>query len=140
MQLNTFFFYLHSGLRWIAMLALAVAFIWLLVGMLRGREYDRLTHRIMVIFSSLVGLQWVVGILTFLFWALPNPQGPQWVHLIIMTLTVAAAHMYIPLKSRADSIRYRGGLAVIIATLALIIIGVAVLGGNRWGFAPSILG
>lgn len=139
--MDRFFFFLHSGFRWLAVLAIVVAFLWLLVGMLRGREYDRMTHRIMVIFSSMVGLQWVLGILVLLFYAFPlagGAQGYHWVHLIIMTIAVAAAHMHISLKSRPDSVRYRGGLAIIIATLALIIIGVAVLPGLRWGFAPSI--
>lgn len=139
--MERFFFFLHSGFRWLAVLALVVAFVWLLIGILRGREYDRMTHRIMVIFSSAVGLQWVLGILVLLFYAFSLPGGAQgyhWVHLIIMTIAVAAAHMYIPLKSRSDSVRYRGGLAIIIATLVLIILGVAVLPGMRWGFSPSI--
>lgn len=129
-------YYAHSGVRWLVVAVTVLALAWLLLGLLQRRPYAQTTHRLMTAFSSLVGLQWLLGLLLFLVYALPILQGYHWLHLIIMTLALVAAHMYIPFKKRDDMLRYRMGIAIIVITLLLVIVGVLVL-PQGWSFAVS---
>ena len=51
----------------------------------------------------------------------------RWEHLIVMTLALALAHAYVPLKRRADPVRVRGALASVVDILVLVYLGVLVL-------------
>lgn len=116
----------HSGVRWLVVLMTVVAFGWLLWGMTQARPYDQNTHRVVAIWSGLIGLQWLLGILLFLVLGQFDVRY-RWEHAFVMTLALAAAHAYVPLKKRDETLRYRGGLASIIVVMALVYAGVALL-------------
>jgi uncharacterized membrane protein len=113
----------HSGLRWLVVLGAVVAFVVLLVGMLQQRPYTKATHRAMVVFSSLVGLQWALGLI--LIFTLGTYTGYQWEHAATMTVALIAAHVYTRFKTRPDMVRYQVGLATIVGTALIVFIGVA---------------
>lgn len=136
-------YYAHTGTRWLVVLAIAVALGFMIYSLVSNREQDRFTRMIMLAFSSLVGLQWVIGIVYYLIYgnAIDNYTRPGWVeHLTTMTLALVVAHLYIPFRKRADTRTYYiASTAVILVTTALIVYGVSVLMGttaSRWSFAP----
>jgi hypothetical protein len=128
-----FLFEAHSGLRWLVVLASIIAIIWLGRAAITGQAYDRLTHRVVVIWSGLFGLQWILGLILFVVLGGFDIRQ-RWEHLITMTLALALAHAYVPLKRRADPVRVRGALASVIGVLVLVYLGVVVLGPGRWSF------
>jgi uncharacterized membrane protein len=121
--MDNFLFHAHSGLRWLVVAASLIAFVWLLSGLLQPRPYGENTRRIMLAWSSLLGVQWVLGIVllvtrgTFLAHELE--------HSFTMTLALIMAHLYLPFKKRTDLARHRIGLMIIAGTALLIYIGVA---------------
>lgn len=124
--MENFVFELHSGVRWLVVLVTIIAFGWLLWGMLQSRPYDRSMHRVVAIWAGLVGLQWLIGIVLFLVLGQFDVRY-RWEHAFVMTLALAAAHAYVPLKKRDATMRYRGGLASILVVLVLVYVGVALL-------------
>jgi hypothetical protein len=140
-------YYAHSGLRWLLVLAILVALGFMIFSLVTKREQDRFTRIIMVTFSSLVGLQWVLGMLYYVVigtelevWTLRN----QHTHAAVMTGALLVAHLYLPVRRRADNrTYYLASIAVVVVTTVFIVWGVATLlpgGGlfpaDRWGFAP----
>jgi cytochrome c-type biogenesis protein CcmH/NrfG len=121
--MTEFLFQAHSGLRWLVVLITVVALAWLIIGLVSKRPYDKNTHRVMVTFSSLIGVQWLLGIILFLVLGLD--VGFRWEHAVTMTLALIAAHLYMPFKRREDQRRYIAGIVVILVTLALVYVGVA---------------
>ena len=121
----------HSGVRWLVVLASLVALIWLVYSLVTSRAYDRATQRIMTIFSSLVGLQWLIGVIFLIVLGASTTFAvrTRWEHTVIMTLVLVAAHVHMMLKRRADRARLLGGLVSLIVALALVYVGVARVGG-----------
>lgn len=117
----------HSGVRWLVVVMTVVAFGWLLFRYLQNQSYDKRTHIIVAAWSGLVGLQWILGIILLL--VLGTFTGTQWSHAGTMTLALAVAHAYVPLKKRPDKVRFIGGLASIIGVMVLVFVGVQLVGG-----------
>lgn len=130
--METGLFHAHSGVRWLVVGITVVAFVWLLIGLFKGRAYDKTTHRIMTAFSSLIGAQWLLGIILFLVMDGSMSLSHRWEHAGTMTLALLVAHLHMPFKRRPDSLRYKVGLGVIIAVLVIVYIGVARL-PQGWG-------
>ena len=117
----------HSGVRWLVVVMTVVAFGWLLFRYLQNQSYDKRTHIIMASWAGLVGLQWILGIVLML--VLGTFTGMQWSHAGTMTIALAVAHAYVPLKKRPDKVRFTGGLASIIAVMVLVFVGVQLVNG-----------
>lgn len=133
-------YYTHSGTRWVVVVALAVAFVFMVYSLVTNREQDRITRIVMLSFSSLVGLQWIVGMAYYLVYGsiIQNYSRADWVgHLTIMTVALVAAHLYLPVRRRASTRNYYiASLAVLVVVALLIVWGVSFLQGQRWSFAP----
>lgn len=125
--MNEFIYQAHSGVRWLVVLMTVVAFAWLLVRYIQNKAYDKRTHIIVASWAGLVGLQWLLGILLMV--VLGQYSGMQWSHAGTMTIALAVAHGYVPLKKRPDKVRYLGGLASIVAVGVLVFIGVQLVNG-----------
>ena len=143
-----FLYYAHSGLRWILVLAVLAALGFMIFSLVTKREQDRATRIIMVTFSSLVGVQWVLGMLYYVVigsnfgeWNLRN----QATHAAVMTGALVVAHLYLPFRKRASNqIYYAASVGIVIVTSVFLVWGVATLlpgGGlfpaDRWSFAPN---
>ena len=123
---------LHSGVRWLVVLVTIIALVKLVLGIVQKRSYDQLTHRLMLAFSGLITLQWALGLILLLALGVFN-SGVIWGHASVMTVAVAISHLHSRWKKADDSTRYRMGLLIVIAVLVLVIIGVALVGGWRFG-------
>ncbi len=126
MNLNTILLQTHSGVRWLVVLATVIALVWMLVGLLQQRSYDTTAKRMMLVFSGLITLQWVIGIVLFLVSG-GFDVGYRWIHAGIMTIAVAVSHMHQRWKNAPDSLRFRNSLLIIILVLVLVAIGIQVL-------------
>ncbi len=134
--MDNFLFYAHSGLRWLVVLSTVIALGWMAYGLVTTRDYDRLSYRIMTAFSSLVGLQWVLGLVLTVYRALTINEylslSYVWSHLGTMTIALAVAHVHFMVKKRPDRVRFIAGLGSVVVALALVFVGVALL-PQGWG-------
>jgi hypothetical protein len=127
----------HSGLRWLVVLAMLVALVWLLIGYLRQQAYSNGTRITMTVYSSAVGLQWLVGVVYFVVYGLN--VGYRWGHAVLMTLALVVAHLHVMVKKRPDNTRYIFGIGSIILVGVLIWLGVASLPLAGWSFSQQCL-
>ena len=120
---------LHSGLRWLLVVLALVMLVRLGQGtMARGsQKYGRPERLGMLIFHWLFRIQWLVGILLFLFRGnfLNGEFGYRWEHAISMTLALALLELQ---RARfpgvKDGQRYRHGLAALVVASILVFVGV----------------
>ncbi len=124
--MENFIFQAHSGFRWLVTLATVLVFIYLLVQALRNRPYTQQTHQMVTVWSSLFGIQWLLGIILFVVKS--NFENRyQWEHATIMTVGLFVAHIHMMLKKKDTQTRYYGTIASIVVALVLVIVGVNVL-------------
>lgn len=119
---------LHSGVRWLVVLITVIALIKLIIGLVQKQSYDTLTQRIMLAFSGLTSLQWLIGLILLLALGTFN-SGMIWSHAGVMTVAVAVSHLHNRWKRSPDAIRYRNSLIVVIAVLVLVFVGVSIVNG-----------
>jgi hypothetical protein len=122
-DLQNLIYQAHSGVRWLVVLATVVAIIAILIGLLQRRDFQTFARRWMTIFSSLVGLQWLLGVILIV--ALGVYTSTQWEHAATMTIALIVAHLYLAFRRRDDQTRYVASLAVIIVTVIIVFVGVA---------------
>jgi FtsH-binding integral membrane protein len=127
--------FLHSWTRWIVIVVSIVALVYLVLRL--NRDWDAMAARLMSAFSSLVGLQWALGLVLLIV------RGSQtgfnvrhyWEHLFMMTLALIVAHGHYMWRRRelTSRARYTRNLATIIVALILVVIGIMALPeGIRW--------
>lgn len=131
--------FLHSWVRWLLLAAMLVTVAYFVLRLARRGDYDILSSRLMTVFSSLVGLQWVLGLALMIAWGsiVGFAQRHFWEHLIVMTVALVVAHGHFMMRRRSmpPSTRYGRYLALIAVTVVLIIIGIATLpDGMQWRF------
>lgn len=128
----------HSGVRWLLMVAAVVALLMMIVGLAANRAYGRGSSLPLTIFVRLTELQWVLGVIALIAYAAQTSGALQhyhWAHLVLMTIAVVTAHLYMGFRRRDDRARHLGGLLAIVVTVIVVLIGVSVLPGNRWDFS-----
>jgi len=129
----------HSLVRWLVVIVAIVALVKLALGLVQKASYDALTKRIMVIFSGVITLQWVIGLVFLVVIGGITGFGLRhyWEHLVVMTIAVGLSHMHNSKRWRdaADHIRFRNSLIIIVVVLMLVFIGVILL-PQGWRIAP----
>ena len=140
----TLLFYLHSGVRWLVVLAMIVALGWMIFSFIRRRDLDRVTRTIMATFGTLVAIQWLLGIILFLVYSLASGDMQLYwaTHFTFMTLVFIVAHLHIAARRFASTQNYYViSIVIILVVIVLIYFGVATLPGDRWqlisSYAPS---
>ena len=127
-QIQETLIYIHSALRWlilslavfgaarsfVSMLSVSARFSKLDVGVSRG-------------YAVLLDLQLLVGILLVLA-ALTVQQPVPWIHPIIMIPAVIVAHLSRRFATQPDRKRHQAQLAIYLGSLALVVIGLIVIG------------
>ena len=126
--MQAFLLGLHSGVRWLVVVITVVALIKLILGIVQKQSYDKLTQRIMLAFSGLVSLQWLIGIILMVAMGIYS-SGQIWSHAGTMTIAVAVSHLHNRWKKAEDPVRYRMSLLVVIAVLILVVVGVSLVNG-----------
>ncbi|MDZ4671013.1 MAG: hypothetical protein SH821_09100 [Phototrophicales bacterium] len=117
----------HSGVRWLVVVMTIVAFGWLFFRYVQNASYDKRTHIIVASWAGLVGLQWILGIILMV--VMGAFTGAQWSHAGVLTVALAVAHAYVPLKKRPSKVRFVGGLLSIVLVMALVVVGVQMVNG-----------
>lgn len=129
----TFLFMAHSGLRWLILLVAVVAILKFAVGWARGGQFKGMDRGLTAAFSGLMDLQATLGIIFLLWNGLATEIGfprHRIEHGVIMIVAAGVAHLSARWKSADDRTRFRNNLFVIIASLILVLVGIALLPGG----------
>jgi uncharacterized membrane protein YfhO len=132
---------LHSLVRWAIVAVGLIAVVILAIRLANKGSFDGLSQGLTAAFSGLMDLQMLLGLI-YLIWnglalgmlfAFGTPFiRHRWEHLFVMVLAAAAAHQPSRWKDEPDALRLRNTLLAIVTSLALVAIGVLMLGAARW--------
>lgn len=117
---------LHSRIT-IALTVLALIVLARLIwGIIQRQSYGRWTDGLLLLFSGLNTLQWLVG-----GWLLINlgdfSNLAFWSHAGTMSLAVIVSYLPLRWRNLAAPVRYRRALFVVITVVVLVIVGVTLL-------------
>lgn len=127
---------LHSILRWVIVLTAVAVLVKFALGLIQKQPYDKTARGLASAFNGLMDTQLLLGT-AFFVWSGLAIQGGfglryRWEHLAVMLAAVIVAHLPAMWKNRDDQTRYRNGLAAILISMLLVVVGVFALPGNRW--------
>jgi hypothetical protein len=129
---------IHGELRWIFALVAIVGIARTVYGLVRRKEFSDLDGRLALIYSILLDLQALYGILLILYLAISKlgswSATFNWVgwHPIWMLVAVVVGHLGARWKNAPDRVRFQAQLGVYVGSLALIIMGVMTSPLNGW--------
>ncbi len=128
----------HSLVRWLVVIAAVAAIVKLALGLVQKSSFDNLTRRIMLAFSGLITLQWLIGLVFLVVYGSVVGFGLRhfWEHLVVMTIAVGLSHMHNRFKNADAPTRYRNTLLLVIGVLVLVFVGVALL-PQGWRVFPA---
>jgi asparagine N-glycosylation enzyme membrane subunit Stt3 len=119
--MQTGLFHAHSGMRYLVLLAGAVALVYFLVALARGKGFDRAGRILTVIFTSALDLQLILGVLLLL---VTHVYPALWGHVFVMVIAVLSAHVVGVINKRRPEERRSNGLALAgVAVPLLLIVG-----------------
>jgi hypothetical protein len=130
---------LHSWTRWIFLIVALVALVMFILGLIQKRAWDKRANTLLNIYSSVLGLQWLFGLILLVSWGsiIGFNQRHFWEHLTVQTIAVIVANAHHGWRRRElpDAARWRNGLLAIVISLALIIVGIILLPVDiQWRF------
>ena len=122
----------HSGLRWLVLLIALIAIIKFLLGWLTRSPFKGMDRGLMSGYSGLLDLQSVLGIIFLLWNGFTGAGFPRYrlEHGLIMIVAAGVAHVSSRWKNAEDAVRFRNNLFLIVASLVLVLIGIAILPGG----------
>lgn len=125
-------FMAHSGLRWLVLLVALIAIVKFLLGWLTRSSFKGMDRGLMAGYSGLLDLQSALGIILLLWNGFTGAGFPRYrlEHGLIMIVAAVVAHLSSRWKNAEDAIRFRNNLFLIVASLVLVLIGIAVLPGG----------
>ena len=121
----------HSILRWVILLVAVIAIAVFLVSWLRRSQLQGVDRGLMSGFSGLMDLQAMLGIILLVWSGLAGAGFPRYrlEHALIMVLAAVVAHLSARWKNADAPLRYRNYFLIILASLLLVLIGIALLPG-----------
>ena len=122
---------IHSILRWVILLVAVIAIVVFLVSWLRRSQLQGVDRGLMSGFSGLMDLQAMLGIVLLVWSGLAGVGFPRYrlEHALIMILAAVVAHLSARWRNAEEPLRYRNYFLIILASLALVLIGISVLPG-----------
>ena len=122
----------HSGLRWLVLLIALIAIIKFLLGWLARSPFKGMDRGLMAGYSGLLDLQSALGIIFLLWNGFTGAGFPRYrlEHGLIMIVAAVVAHLSSRWKNAEDAVRFRNNLFLIVASLVLVLIGIAILPGG----------
>jgi cbb3-type cytochrome oxidase subunit 3 len=118
----------HSGLRYLVLLAGLVAVVYFALGLAQKRPYTRAVRTVGAIFSGLMDLQILLGLILVLM----GRYYPQLIgHIVLMVLAAVVVHVLLA-KNRK---RAQPGYAL---PLAGVVLGLVLLAAGILAIRPSI--
>lgn len=137
MTVEQIFRFLHSWNRWLLVAVALIALLYFARGWLTSQPWTKHGQTLLTIFSSLVDLQWLLGLILLIIFGGITGFGIRhyWEHLAMQTIAVFVAHLHVRWRKKtlADKSRYQRGFLLVIAVLVLIFVGIMVLpSGIQW--------
>ena len=130
-QIQDTLIYIHSMLRWLILSLAVFGAARSFVSMLSvSARFSRLDGGVGRAYTILLDLQLLVGILLILA-ALTLQQLVPWIHPILMLPAVVIAHLGRRFAREPERRRHQAQLAIYLGSLALVVVGLAVIG--QWG-------
>jgi hypothetical protein len=129
--------FLHSWVRWFVVIAAVIALVIMALGLIQGRSYAARDRRVMSIFSSLFGVQWLLGLVMLVVLGAQTGFGVRhyWEHLVVQTVALAVAHLHLRWKSASGTTPYRNNLILLLVVAVLVVVGILTLPqGIQWRF------
>jgi hypothetical protein len=121
------FFYAHSGVRYLVLLAGLLAFAYALFGTVTGRPYDRTMFRLATTFTAVTHFQVVLGLALLL----SRPFSGALVGHIVSMVFAAVVATVVPavMRRREPEARtYLPHVVAILVALALMVMGIMAIG------------
>ena len=118
-------FYAHSGLRYLVLLAGIAAVVYLVIGIARGTDFDKLAKILSGAYVGLLDVQVLLGIL--LWFSIPT-YGALYGHMVMMLLAATAGHMTNIVNKRREQPSWSVALAGVVISLILIVGGIMSIG------------
>ncbi len=119
---------IHGELRWLVALAGLIVIVKFLIGWLGKREYKSLDRTLLMVFTILLDINVLLGLIILLFGGVFN--GPRLEHATTMLLATIAAHLTARFRGAPDALRFRNQLLLVLLALALVLLGVIRLRGG----------
>lgn|SRR5690606_2297155 len=137
MTIEQIFRFLHSWNRWLLVAAAIITLLYFARGWLTAQPWTKRSQTLLTIFSSLVDLQWLLGLILLISYGSMTGFGIRhyWEHLIIQTIAVIVGHLHARWRKKEleDKTRYQRGFLLVIAVLVLIFVGIMTLpAGIQW--------
>lgn len=137
MTIEMVFRFLHSWNRWLVLAAALIILVSFARGWLTSQPWTKQSQTLLTIFSSLVDLQWLLGLILLLSYGSVTGFGVRhyWEHLTMQTIAVIVAHLHGRWRKQdlEDKSRYKRGFLLVIAVLVLIVAGIMALpAGIQW--------
>ena len=125
-----FVFYAHSGVRYLVLLAAFATLAYLLAGMVRGVEFNKLARILTGAYTGFLDLQVLLGVVLWLL----LPSYPALIgHVVTMLAAATAAHMGSVLNKRRETPSWGVALAGVTISLILIVGGIMAIGRPLFG-------
>ncbi|HTP09391.1 MAG TPA: hypothetical protein VMP08_14150 [Anaerolineae bacterium] len=127
-QIQTTLIDIHSMLRWLILSLAVFGTARSFVSMLSvSAHFTRLDLGVSRAYAVLLDVQLLAGILLVLA-ALTVQEAVPWIHPIIMIPAIVIAHLGRRFTAQPDRKRHQAQLAIYLGSLALVVIGLAVIG------------
>jgi hypothetical protein len=127
-QIQTALGDIHSMLRWLILSLAVFGAARSFVSMLSvSARFTRLDLGVSRAYAVLLDVQLLVGLLLTLA-ALTVQQAVPWIHPIVMIPAVVVAHLGRRVAAQPDRKRHQAQLAIYLGSLALVVIGLLVIG------------
>lgn len=123
---------IHSHTRWLVILAAILLVIKFLIGWLGKQEFKKLDRILAAMFTGFVDLQVSLGLILIIWMGVSGLGFPRYriEHAFTMIVAAVVAHLATRWKKAEDSIKFRNTLFCVLASLALIFVGVLQLPGG----------
>jgi hypothetical protein len=115
---------LHSLNRWLIVIVAVIAAIKFFAGWLRKSDYEPLDQRLMMLYTILLDIQLLMGIILLLSGELVRYRIE---HAITMVIAIVLAHLSRLWRDKDGPVVFRNNFLAIVVGLLLIIAGVMVL-------------
>lgn len=120
---------IHSLNRWLIVAVGVIAAVKFLAGWLGKSSYQPLDQRLMTIYTILLDIQLLLGIILLIGMGL---LGYRIEHAITMIVAIVLAHLSRLWRDKEDRVKFRNNFLAITVGLLLIVAGVFVL-PQGWG-------
>ena len=123
---------IHSALRWAIVIVAVLLIVKYGVSWAGNRPFAGMDRGLAAGFSGLMDSQALLGFVYFLWsgFAGDGFPGYRWLHMIVMILAAALAHVPSRLKAMGDEQRFSYSLVSVLGAMLLVYLGVVVMPGG----------